>query len=185
MQSDIMLAIEHQNFRKQVFIVQVSSLFLVASAFLSFTGKCKLTLELLLAYYNRLNLKYNGSSLVFVFTVCLYFFTIFSQQQLRDFYHCPWLPKKIPSIVYVLCNCQEAFIGTMFTAHIIFENFCFLSQFQRKTYFMTMLLLKNRSLLILGYVLMFRDFYFCPELIASKQYFVPNAVIYSLNATVY
>ena len=50
---------------------------------------------------------------------------------------------------------------------------------------MTMLLLKNRSLLILGYVLMFRDFYFCPELIASKQYFVPNAVIYSLNATVY
>ena len=111
MQSDIMLAIEHQNVRKQVFIVQVSSLFLVASAFLSFTGKCKRTLELLLAYYNRLNLKYNGSSLVFVFTVCLYFFTIFSQQQLRDFYHCPWLPKKLlllfTSCVIVKRHSQE------------------------------------------------------------------------------
>ena len=82
------------NITRQVFIVLVSSLFLVTSTIFSLTGKFKLSLRLLLlAYYNRLNLKYNGYSVVFDLIVYLYFFTISSQQQLSDFYHCPWLPK--------------------------------------------------------------------------------------------
>ena len=53
-----------------------------------------------------------------------------------------------------------AFIGTMFTAHILF--------FYHGPKKETMFLLNNGSQLILVYVLMFMEFYSCPELIAGK-----------------
>ena len=59
-------------------------LILVTSSFFSLAGRFKFSLELLLAYYNSLNLKQNGYSVVFGFIV----FTISSQQQLRNFCHC-------------------------------------------------------------------------------------------------